>query len=150
MLRRDVTKPSKRAAHARATGNKRKEEAHLNKTCQGKRRRIMSNAQEVVKLYRIESWDCQGTCETAICLRDTQRLGHGAVASQLYQEHVRNLGCRARASERASERARHWRFSEVQNDRASAGTCRGLTRALRKHACADAAGVDLRAEARLC
>jgi hypothetical protein len=64
----------------------------------------MSNAQEVVKLYRIESWDCQGTCETAICLRDTQRLGHGAVASQSYQEHVRNLGCRARASERASER----------------------------------------------
>ena len=66
----------------------------------------MSNAQEVVKLYRIESWDCQGTCETAICLRDTQRLGHGAVASQSYQEHVRNLGCRARARERASERAR--------------------------------------------
>jgi len=87
----------------------------------------MSNAQEVVKLYRIESWDCQGTCETAICLQDTQRLGHGAVASQSYQEHVRNLGRRAGASERASERASE--TLEVSRSPKQSGLQRCLPRA---------------------
>ena len=115
----------------------------------------MSNAQEVVKLYEIESWDCQGTCQTTIFLRDTQRLGHGAVASQSYQEHVRNLGPRAGASERASEafevsRSKKQSGLHGRPPQAPLTSAQRKHAAVRKHACAGAAAVDLRAEARLC